>query len=72
MTALIMIYEPIKGVSKINSTVQQGLAAATRVFSLLDITPEISDNTHARPLPPFKRILFSRISPSAMMASTRY
>ncbi len=55
MTALIMIYEPIKGVSKINSTVQQGLAAATRVFSLLDIAPEISDKIGARQLPPFQK-----------------
>lgn len=54
MTALIMIYEPIKGVSKINSTVQQGLAAATRVFSLLDILPEIADKEDARTLPPFQ------------------
>ena len=54
MTALIMIYEPIKGVSKINSTVQQGLAAATRVFDLLDITPEIADKNGAQTLPPFQ------------------
>jgi subfamily B ATP-binding cassette protein MsbA len=55
MTALVMIYEPIKGVSKINSTVQQGLAAATRVFALLDITPEIADKADAQPLPPFQQ-----------------
>ena len=53
ITALIMIYEPIKGVSKINSTVQQGLAAATRVFTLLDIAPEIADKAGAKPLPLF-------------------
>jgi subfamily B ATP-binding cassette protein MsbA len=53
ITALIMIYEPIKGVSKINSTIQQGLAAATRVFTLLDIAPEIADKAGAKPLPPF-------------------
>ena len=55
MTALIMIYEPIKGVSKINSTVQQGLAAATRVFDLLDIAPEIADKNRAQTLPPFQQ-----------------
>ncbi len=32
LTALIMIYEPIKGVSAINNTLQQGIAAAERVF----------------------------------------
>jgi subfamily B ATP-binding cassette protein MsbA len=55
ITALIMIYEPVKGVSKINSTVQQGLAAATRVFTLLDITPEIADKPGAQILPPFQQ-----------------
>jgi len=53
MTALIMVYEPIKGVSRINSIVQQGLAAAARVFALLDIPPEIADKNGAVPLPPF-------------------
>ena len=32
LTALIMLYEPIKGVSKINSTIQTGMAAANRIF----------------------------------------
>lgn len=55
LTSLIMIYDPIKGVSNINSPVQQGLAAATRVFSLLDIKPDIFDRPDARELPPFTR-----------------
>jgi subfamily B ATP-binding cassette protein MsbA len=55
MTALIMVYEPIKGVSRINSIVQQGLAAATRVFTLLDIVPDIEDKAGAKTLPPFHR-----------------
>ena len=40
LTALIMLYEPVKGVSKINSTIQQGMAAATRIFALLSIRPD--------------------------------
>ncbi len=54
LTALIAAYDPIKGISRINSTVQQGIAAATRVFSILDIEPEIKDMPNAKPLPPFK------------------
>ncbi|MCF8055737.1 MAG: ATP-binding cassette domain-containing protein [Desulfocapsa sp.] len=53
LTALVMIYEPIKAVSKINSTVQQGLAAAVRVFGLLDQEPAIVSKTDAKELPPF-------------------
>lgn len=53
LTSMIMIYEPIKGVSNINSALQQGLAAATRVFGLLDIHPAITDQHNATSLPPF-------------------
>ncbi len=55
LAALIMIYEPIKGVSKINSTVQQGFAAAIRVFTLLDHPAEITSKPGAPDLPPFKQ-----------------
>jgi len=59
LTALVMLYEPIKGVSKINSTVQSGLASATRIFALLDIEAEIVEKKEAVVLPPFhKRIEF--------------
>ena len=53
LTALIAAYEPVKGVTAINSTIQQGLAAATRVFAILDIEPEIQDKKDAITLPPF-------------------
>jgi ATP-binding cassette, subfamily B, bacterial MsbA len=55
LTALIAAYEPIKGVTRINSTIQQGLAASARVFSLLDIEPEIQDKKGARPLAAFSK-----------------
>ena len=53
LTTLIMIYDPIKSVSNINSPIQQGLAAATRIFGLLDIKPEIEDRPDAIELPLF-------------------
>ena len=53
LTALIMLYEPVKGVSKINSTIQSGLAAATRIFNLLDIAPDIVEKPDPLVLPPF-------------------
>jgi ATP-binding cassette, subfamily B, bacterial MsbA len=54
LTALIAAYEPVKNVSQINSTIQQGMAAATRVFSILDVEPEITDLPGAIELAPFK------------------
>ncbi|WPD23941.1 MAG: lipid A export permease/ATP-binding protein MsbA [Candidatus Electrothrix scaldis] len=53
LTALVMLYEPVKGVSKINSTIQSGMAAATRIFNLLDIEPEIKEKAKSQVLPRF-------------------
>lgn len=55
LTALFMIYDPIKGVSKVNVTIQDGLAAAGRVFTLLDVKPEIRDKENATLLSPFQK-----------------
>ncbi|MDH3328399.1 MAG: lipid A export permease/ATP-binding protein MsbA [Desulfobulbaceae bacterium] len=57
LTALIMAYDPVKGVSRINSTVQQGMAAASRVFALLDVKPEIADSAGAKELQPFSKTI---------------
>ena len=54
MTSLVVAYDPIKRIGKVNSTVQQGLAAATRIFAILDIVPAISDRAGAAELAPFK------------------
>lgn len=53
LAALIMLYEPVKGVTKINSTIQSGLAAATRIFNLLDIQPDITEKPDAQKMVPF-------------------
>ncbi|NLZ16265.1 MAG: lipid A export permease/ATP-binding protein MsbA [Desulfobulbaceae bacterium] len=53
LTALIMLYEPVKGVTRINATIQQGMAAATRIFELLDVQPDIREQANPSVLPPF-------------------
>lgn len=53
LTAMIAAYEPVKGITRVNATIQQGLAAATRVFAILDVEPEIKDKENAKILPPF-------------------
>ncbi|MEA2085122.1 MAG: ABC transporter ATP-binding protein [Thermodesulfobacteriota bacterium] len=55
LTALVMVYEPIKGVSKINNVVQRGVAAAVRVFDLLEIKSDIIEHPDAKELPPIKK-----------------
>jgi len=54
LTALIMIYEPIKGVSSINNALQQGIAAAERVFDILDVQPEVAEKKDAIELIPVR------------------
>jgi ATP-binding cassette, subfamily B, bacterial MsbA len=55
LTALILLYEPIKGVSKINSNIQQGMSAAARIFTLLAIKPDIKEASSPIELPSFSR-----------------
>jgi subfamily B ATP-binding cassette protein MsbA len=47
MTALIMLYDPIKKLSTMNNVVQQSMAAAERVFEMLDTKVEIINNDGA-------------------------
>jgi subfamily B ATP-binding cassette protein MsbA len=51
LTALIMIYEPIKGISAINNSLQQGIAAAERVFDVLDVESDVPEKKDAIELP---------------------
>jgi subfamily B ATP-binding cassette protein MsbA len=43
LVAFFMLYAPIRDLNKVNLEVQEGMAAAIRVFELLDITPEIEE-----------------------------
>jgi subfamily B ATP-binding cassette protein MsbA len=63
MTALLMLYAPIRDLNKVNLEVQEGLAAAIRVFELLDTAPEIEDEEGAIPLPPVSEVVkFQNVS----------
>ena len=50
LTALLLLYEPIKRINKENHNIQQGLAAAQRVFEIVDREPEIADKADAQEL----------------------
>jgi len=47
MTALFMLYEPVKRLSRINNVIQQGIAAASRVFEVLDTLPDVREKKDA-------------------------
>ena len=50
ITALLLAYQPVKSLATLNASLQEGLAAAQRIFDVLDIEPEIRDRANARPL----------------------
>lgn len=43
MTAVMLLYPPVKKLSKLNNTAQQGLAAADRIFDILETESDIQD-----------------------------
>jgi ATP-binding cassette, subfamily B, bacterial MsbA len=44
MAALILLYQPVKGLNKVNVAIQKALAGAERVFEVLD-SPELKNET---------------------------
>jgi subfamily B ATP-binding cassette protein MsbA len=50
ITAMIMAYKPARNMTSMNGYVQEGLAAAARLFSVLDTKPEVEDSPNAKPL----------------------
>ena len=50
-----MLYEPVKRLTNINNTINQGIAGADRIFSIIDLTPDIEDKPDALELPTISR-----------------
>jgi subfamily B ATP-binding cassette protein MsbA len=62
LTALFLLYDPFKKLGRANATLQQGLAAADRVFEFLDTQPEVVERPAARVLSGVERgIEFDRV-----------
>ncbi|MBW2622461.1 MAG: ATP-binding cassette domain-containing protein [Deltaproteobacteria bacterium] len=55
LTALVLLYDPIRRLSRMNAVIQQGIASAERVFSVLDEEPEIKNKDSALVLPPITK-----------------
>ena len=43
LTAVMMLYDPVKKISKLNNTVQEGVAATSRIFDVLEVESLIVD-----------------------------
>jgi len=50
--SLFIFYEPLKKISKVNSTVQQTVASGHRIFEILDTQPNIMESSEAVALEP--------------------
>lgn len=51
---LFALLQPLKSMSGVNNTIQSGLAAAERIFSIIDRTPDIVEKPDAVPFREFK------------------
>jgi ATP-binding cassette, subfamily B, bacterial MsbA len=57
IAALFMMYGPAKKLSRVNSDLQQAMAAAERIFELLDTHSEVRERPGAAALPPLSRAI---------------
>ena len=48
--AALTAYQPLKALATLNTALQEGLAAADRIFRILDIEPQIREAADAKPL----------------------
>ena len=54
LTAALLMYQPLKRLSGANASIQQALAASTRIFELLDRHTEVTDTPGAPEITPLK------------------
>jgi subfamily B ATP-binding cassette protein MsbA len=58
-----MLYEPVRNLAQINDTIQRSLAAAERIFEIVDEPQQIADAPDAVELPPLQgRVEFDHVN----------
>ena len=57
MTAMFLMYQPFKHLTRTYTTIQMGLAGAERIFEVLDEESEIKDRADAQPISGFSRMI---------------
>jgi len=50
LTAILMLYTPVKRLTRVNNQIQMAMGAAVRVFEVLDETPDVVDAKHPKRL----------------------
>ena len=63
IAAMFLMYGPAKKLSRVNANLQQAIAAAQRIFEMLDLHTEVTDRPGAIALPPVReRIEFRKVT----------
>lgn len=63
LTALLMMYGPLKKLANVNNLTQKGIAATQRIFEFFDIHPTVKEKEDAVAMPLFqKSIEFQKVS----------
>lgn len=57
MAAMIMMYQPFKKLAGSNTSLQQGIVAAERVFAILDTKSDVQERPNAPAAAPFSRAI---------------
>ena len=63
LMAIILMYEPLKAIGRLNAIIMPGLAAAERVFEVIDRPPQVMDAPNAQVLSPMQdAVVFDHVS----------
>ncbi len=62
ISATVMLYQPVRKLSKLNINIQRGLAATDRIYDILERKSEIAESDHPVELPPGPhRVVFDQV-----------
>jgi len=62
LAAAILMYGPMRKLSRVNADLQQGMVAGQRIFELMDRHTEVRERDNARPLPRLREgVTFDRV-----------
>ena len=50
LACVLLLYDPVKKLSRLNNSIQQGLAAADRIFDIVEMPSEIQDPVTPQPI----------------------
>lgn len=63
LTAVLLLYQPIKRLATVNNRLQEALSASDRIFTILDTDPDITDGEGAAVLPTVRQgVQFRNVS----------